>query len=179
MNNAAAKRRNVIDMAYGFSAMQRVFEKSSSKKILRLLDESFTKLAKVNTENEYRTVHDSFCSQFRGDVKTSKGSKHPSYGQAAKVFDVAVKVYVHYCGYPTAEKAEKLSKMLHGAIDNPILNHLKSKYPERHISAKSLGDINDHMYWVLQQLIKLESQGENMSPVEWDDVIWSELNRAS
>ena len=40
--------------------------------------------------------------------KKVKASQRASCGHAAKVFDIAVKVYVHYCHFPSCELAARI-----------------------------------------------------------------------
>lgn len=45
MNSDEAKHKNIIDMAFGFSAMTRVFERRSTAKIVNRLDETLSQIA--------------------------------------------------------------------------------------------------------------------------------------
>ena len=66
-------------------------------------------------------------------------SEAASYGHAAKVLDIAIKVYVYYCAQPNAEVAERLVPFLHGAVDTALMKHLN--YPRTAIK-----DINEKAY---------------------------------
>ncbi len=183
------KSDNVIDMAVTFTAMVRVFESGSKEKIVSMLKKSFTSLDSIKTEKNYRDLHKQFCSNFTKTIKTArkklkngniKKSKPASYGQAAKVLDIAIKVYVYYCGLPRREVSEKVVQLLFGAIDTPILNHLKSKFPEENIEANTIENITKSDYDKLQSLLQRDiSDGfsNQIMPVQYDDIMWNYLNR--
>ena len=69
-------------------------------------------------------MHRDFCQWFVKTIKLAKTEEPSSYGHAAKVLDLALKVYVYYCKMPSPEKAESLMPRLNGGIDTPILRHL-------------------------------------------------------
>jgi len=111
---------------------------------------------------------------------TEKPSRPATYGHAAKVFDIAVKVYVHYCNLPGPEAAAVLLPFLHGAIDNPIMSFLKSKYPLARIKASTIEALEMPEYKILQDLITKHIQEEFQSkifPAQYDDIMWHRLNR--
>jgi hypothetical protein len=56
--------------------------------------------------------------QKTGKIKPSVAC---SYGHGAKVLDVAAKVYVYYCGEPSAEIAARLLPMLQAGLDTPMM----------------------------------------------------------
>src|SRR5271157_2522286 len=92
------KIKNVIDMAIGFSAMTRVFEKGSKQKIAGKLEYSLGLLSGVDSKGDFEKIHSEFCEWFVKNICTSKkdlenkNSKAASYGQAAKLFNIAAKV---------------------------------------------------------------------------------------
>jgi hypothetical protein len=100
-----------------------------------------------------------------------------SYGQGAKVLDIASKVYVYYCSQPNAEIARRMEPLLHGAVDTPIMKHLKSKYATARIPAKTIQEIDEEAYRVLQSLVLKESLSMGIYPVQYDDTVWRRLNR--
>lgn len=68
------------------------------------------------------------------------------------------------------------------AIDNPILNHLKSKFPKETIQAKTVEQIDQILYGELQCLIKKEIITEfnnDIVPAQYDDIMWNRLNRGN
>jgi hypothetical protein len=109
-----AKTKNIVEISFDFSTMTRVFAKESSTKILERLESFFAELVRVTTKAEYDSLHSDFCSWFIENIctaakKSSNGriiaSCQSSYGQAAKVLDVAAKVYVYYCVQPSPNAA--------------------------------------------------------------------------
>jgi hypothetical protein len=185
------KKSNVVDMALTFTAMIRLFEKGSKGRILDQLHRSFRKLSGVSSREEYESIHLEFCNWFTNSIFTApknlnnrnqKLSKPASYGHAAKVLDIAIKVYVHYCKLPSSDRAIILLPLLHGAIDNPIMSFLKSKYSPTGIKAKTIESLEISEYNKLQILISKNIQDEfkcTILPVQYDDIMWHRLNRDS
>ena len=60
-------------------------------------------------------------------IRSAKTEEPPSYGYAAKVIDLALKVYIYYCKMPSPAKVESLIPRLNVAVDTPILRHLFKK----------------------------------------------------
>lgn len=101
-----AMRTNIIEMALDFTGMTRMFEGESSPKILEQLDDVFGGFDHVRDQASYDLMHSRFCGWFTQNIRVTekklvKKSKKiipahgSSYGQAAKVLDIAAKVYVH------------------------------------------------------------------------------------
>jgi len=184
------KNKNIIDMAITFTAMMRVFKKGSKSKITSKIGEIFSKLDRITDGKQYQDIHDSFCAWFTEHIFTAektfknkrgtKLSKNTSYGQAAKIFDIAVKVYVYYCRLPSPEVAARLLPFLNGAVDTPIMKHLKSKFKEPPISATTIEEVDKQTDKMLQSLITkdIKENRNNIHPVQYDDIKWYELNRA-
>lgn len=185
------KIRNVIDMAVTFTAMGRVFEEGSKAAIVAKLEESLGALTNVADRESFEVVHREFCEWFVLSVKTApkkyvgratKPSEPASYGQAAKVFDISTKVFVHYCHLPTCEAAKRLLPLLHGAIDTPILNHLQRRYSGLAPAVQTIQAITVDDYQALQGLIARqigEDFNNKILPVHYDDILWNQLNRLS
>lgn len=186
---AIVKRKNVIDMAITFTAMIRVFEKGSKKRIVERLRHTFEKLEGVPNAKEYRSIHDSFCVWFTNDICTAERKKNgriikrsgpASYGQAAKILDISMKVYVYYCSQPTQEISKQIIPFLNGAVDTPILNHLKSLYPAEAIKADTIESVDKETYNRLQASLSwdIATRFDNkIYPVQYDDIMWNQLNR--
>jgi hypothetical protein len=166
-----AKTRNVIDMAIRFSVMGRVFKPDS----LRLISRRLEKLLGQFGKQDFEELHSSFCRWFMKTIKTTSGSP-PSYGQAAKVLDVSLKVIVYYCHLPQASVAAKLIPRLYSPIDTPIMLYLKRKY---HVGKGlfSLSHVNKDAYRELQSLLNKEAEEVGLSGVEYDDILWRRLSR--
>lgn len=184
------KRKNIVEIGLSFTAMTRLFARGSKRAIESKLLELFSTLTEINTREEYEQRHRSFCEWFIGKIQTAEKklkngravqSDRPSYGQAAKVLDIAIKVYVYYCTQPAPEIAQKLLPLLHGAVDTPILTFLKGlKKPEfaaNPISATTIKEVDERTYHVLQALVVEESSAHSMHPVQFDDVLWRMLSR--
>lgn len=181
------KRKNIIEMALVYTAMIRIFSKGSKAKIEAKLEELFSHLVDVTNRDEYESFHRAFCEWFTREVPTAEKnlsnggvqpSQHSSYGQAAKVLDIAIKVYVYYCGEPTQEIAQRVVPLLHGAIDTPILMHLKKRTGAISItSATTIKGIDSRVYQDLQSRILSESHSASLHPVQFEDVLWRQLNR--
>ncbi|MBF8703965.1 hypothetical protein [Pseudomonas putida] len=184
------KASNVVDMALTFTAMIRLFETGSKQRISDQLHKSFSKLSDVSSYQEYQSIHLEFCKWFETNIftaskvlknKAEKISRPASYGHAAKIFDIAVKVYVHYSNLPNSNAAATLLPFLRGAIDNPIMEFLKTKYPLAGIKAKTIEALGMAEYETLQRLIAKHIQEEfqgKILPVQYDDVMWHRLNRS-
>jgi hypothetical protein len=183
-----ALRRNVIDMALGFTATMRVFEKRSKATIASLLAEHLMAAQGATTRDAFEKVHESFCRQFVERVRVAQrklkdGSIRPtapaSYGHAAKMFDVCAKVWFYYCHMPDPHTAEQVAPHLHTAIDTPILNRLKS-LPGHGVKAESISGIDNRTYLELQALAardRVTSYPAAKMMVHYDDLVWSELSR--
>jgi hypothetical protein len=176
-------------MAIAFSAMTRVFEKGSKQKIAEKLESSLGHLAGVDGKDEFEEIHSEFCKWFVGNINTAqrvvknkmlKKSHLASYGQAGKVFNVVLKVYVYYCNLPDCESAAKLLPMLHAAVDTLMMKDLKENYPYETIKAETIEAVSKSEYDTLQKMVNwhIEDKFQNkIFPVHWDDIMWYRLNR--
>jgi hypothetical protein len=180
-----AKKKNIIDMAFGFTAMTRVFAADSDDPIKERLASTFRELEGIDSEQKFRELHNRFCEWFAQTIKHAKGGDPASYGQGAKVLDIALKVYVYYCGLPDQARADYLIPLLNGAIDNPILRHLLSMLnaPDgKSLSPNqwSIKIVDKSAYDILQQLIRADIKNSfsgEIYPVQYDDIMWRRLNR--
>ena len=176
-----AKKQNVIDMAFTFSAMSRVFKKGSNNKIRQKFNNFLEQFFDLNTKREFNNKHSKVCKWISTNIKTSKKSEYVSWGQAAKITDIVLKVYFYYCRLPSPKVASKIIPWLNAAIDTQLLNHLKNQYNSQVISqVSSLKDINKKTYNELQNIILSEIKKQyrdKIFPVQYDDIKWRELNR--
>jgi hypothetical protein len=183
------QKKNIIDMAITFSAMNRVFEHGSKQKIAVNLERSLGFLINIDDKAIFEEIHADFCERFIQNISTAervlknnriKRSRAASYGQAAKVFDVALKVYVYYCNLPDSVSVSKLLPMLHSAVDTLMMKNLKMKYLEENVKAKTIEAVGKSDYVVLQKMVKkhIEDEFENkILPVHYDDIMWYRLNK--
>lgn len=166
-----ARMKNIIRMAWDFTGMQRVFQKKSGPIVWNLLKKLLDKIEL----DPYNFSHEKLCRQIQRSIQTTrKGTRkerEPSYGQAAKVVDVAMKVLVGYCRLPDKRTARLIAPRLHAGIDNKILkNHLKVK------GIASLREINKARYEKLQSRLSKEAKDKGCSPIEYDDWLWRKSN---
>lgn len=184
------KIQNVIDMAFLFTAMGRIFESGSAKKIKAKLSDCMNEFLNVHGEKAYHKKHEEFCEWFTENIRTAerkkkekiiKKSKNASWGQAAKVIDIVLKVCIYYCHFPSPEASSKIVPWLNGAIDTPLLKDLRNRYSSLKISKSSaIADIDKEKYEELQKIIRIDIEewfGGEIFPVQYDDIKWRELNR--
>jgi hypothetical protein len=121
-----------------------------------------------------------FCGWFVQNISTAaktlrngqtRASRQCSYGQAAKVLDVAAKVYVYCCAQPSTEAAQRLVAMLHAALDTDMMHNLCRKSPP------SLYEVDRPEYQRLQALVIDAIAKFGIYPVEYDDLMWRRLQR--
>jgi hypothetical protein len=96
------------------------------------------------------------------------------------VLDIAAKVYVHYCAMPSPDVASIVLPLLHGALDNQIIEHLITKFPGAEIKLKKLEDVDREKYEKLQSLVGTEIRedfGSGIYTVQYDDIMFRRLNR--
>lgn len=186
-----AKNKNIIEMAFDFTAMKWLFSKGSTPKIHRKLETSFALFGGIREQKDYDLMHADFCAWFTQNIDRAQKRKQresgaairkSSYGQAAKVIDIAAKVYVYYCALPSRETAQVLLPLLNGAVDNEIVKHLIRKFPDAGVESKQLEDIDRPKYDQLQSLVRREIREDFNSeivPVQYDDILFRRLNRTS
>jgi hypothetical protein len=186
---AEIKQKSVIDMALTFTAMIRLFEKGSKPKISKRLYEEFKKLREIREVGDFQAFHDEFCEWFTNSIRVAQKERNGTvikecgfslYGHAAKLLDVALKVYVYYSGLPDKETSGALIPFLNSAVDNPILRHLKEAFPDEIVNSKTVEQIDKQTYKKLQQLIKADIRAtfaDGIVPTQYDDIMWYCLNR--
>jgi len=185
-----AKLENIIEMAISFTAMTRVFEKGSIEKIKSKLNNCINDFLNVKNKEEYHKKHQEFCEWFTKNVKTAERKKngkivkeplYASWGHAAKIIDIVLKVCIYYCSLPSKKVSSEMIFWLNSAIDTAFLNYFKKCYPSIMISkVNTLADIDKTIYEILQRLIREDvkkSFNGEIFPVQYDDIKWRELNR--
>ncbi len=175
-----ARSENIVEIALEFSGMLRVFEEGSNVTIIPKLREFFKRLDNVKDKAAYDSAHADFCNWFVANIRTAekklkngaiKASGACSYGHGAKVLDIAAKVYVHYCGQPSAEIAANLVPMLHSGLDTPMMRLLDS-------GKATIQEVDREHYEKLQALVASKIAGQGLHPVQYDDVMWRRLQRS-
>lgn len=181
--------KNIIDIAISFSGMNRVFEQGSKQKIAGKLESSFGHLSVIGGKEDFEDIHSDFCEWFVNNVSTAKRvlknkrvkeSRSASYGQGAKVFNIAMKVYVYYCNLPDHDTATRLIPMLHSAIDTIMMKELKRNYPKENLKAETVEAVNKSDYFVIRKMVDQHIKDEfdkPIQPVHYDDIMWYRLNR--
>ena len=170
------KKQNIIDMAVGYTAMMPLFQERSTDLIKEKLADLFEGLDRISSDQDFSKIHGDFCRWFVKTIRLAKTEEPSSYGHAAKVLDLALKVYVYYCNMPR----------LNGAIDTPILRHLFKKlediyrkpYPPHYLWTIKMVDRED--YDLLQKVIRQDirdSFDDNILPVQYDEIMGQRLNR--
>jgi hypothetical protein len=184
-----AKMKMIIDMAIDFAGMTRVLMKGSNAKVFRKLEQLFAELDIVASQEHYDHLNVGFCEWFTQNIRTAekklkngrvKAVGPSSYGHAAKVLDITAKVFVYYCGLPSSDKAKALVPMLHGAIDNQILDHSKQRFPAAGITAGSIAEMDRGEYELLQSLVQQEIKEDFETEIcraQYDDILFLRLNR--
>jgi hypothetical protein len=181
-----AKKQNIIDMAVGFTAMMPLFQERSADLIKEKLAGLIEGLDRISSDQDLSKIHRDFCQWFVKTIRLAKTEEPSSYGHAAKVLDLALKVYVYYCKMPSPAKAESLMPRLNGAIDTPILRHLFKKlediyresFPPHYLWTIKMIDRKD--YDLLQKVIRQDirdSFKDKLSPVQYDDIMGRRLDR--
>jgi hypothetical protein len=180
-----AKKRNIIEMAVGFAGMMPLFQERSADLIKEKLTETFEGLERIGSDEEFNKLHKAFCRWFVKTIKLAKTEEPSSYGHAAKVLDLALKIYVYYCKMLTPAKAESLTPRLNGVIDTPILRHLFKRLEDMYGKPSpphylwTIKMINEEDYDLLQKALRQEirdSFDDRISPVQYDDIIGLRLN---
>jgi hypothetical protein len=180
------KKQNIIGMDVGFTAMMPLFQERSADLIKEKLADLFEGLDRISSDQDFSKMHRDFCQWFVKTIRLAKTEEPSSYGHAAKVLDLALKVYVYYCKMPSPSKAESLMPRLNGAIDTPILRHLFKKlediysksYPPHYLWTIKMIDWED--YDLLQKVIRQDirdSFKDKLLPVQYNDIMGRRLDR--
>jgi hypothetical protein len=180
-----AKKRNIIDMAVGFAGMMPLFQERSADLIKEKLTQTFEGLERIGSDEEFNRMHRAFCRWFVKVIKLAKTEEPSSYGHAAKVLDLALKIYVYYCKMLSPAKAELLTPRLNGVIDTPILRHLFTRLQDMYGKPSpahylwTIKMINEADYDLLQKALRQEirdSFDDRIFPVQYDDIMGPRLN---
>lgn len=172
-----AKIKNIVGIATAYPSMARVFKGGSMEKIKPRVEEFLRKLKDMCTEEEYHKQHEEFCRWFTRTIRQAKTQRSASWGQAAKILDVGLKVCVYYCSLPSERVVERVLPWLNPAIDTPLLKDLKRRYGFS--GASTLAEIDREKYEELQKIIRTDierSFNGKVYPVQYDDIKWRELN---
>jgi hypothetical protein len=178
-------------MGLGFSAMTRLFEQDSKKRIHEQVLRCLPALFVARSEEEFQGIHASFCewgtnsimlAERKRDGRIVKSTAHATYGQIAKTLDVTLKVTIYYCHLPDCKRSEQLSKWLNAAVDTKMMAYLGRKGYGSDISPwpRTVEQVR-HMsdYVAIQRIVRkyIKAQhADSITPVQFDDVYWEALN---
>ena len=184
------KLENIVDMGLGFSAMIRLFDKGSNRKLHEQILNETQKIFAAETEEDFKTIHLHFCSwgvqrimlaEKRKNGQVIKKSVPASFGQIAKTLDVVLKVAVYYCHFPDCEKSQQISGWLNAAVDTKMMGMLKTCYPSDIVSwPKTIEQVDSTAYKSIQAIVRKfisERHKGYIIPVQFDDIYWRTLNR--
>ena len=129
---------NIVDMGLTFSAMIRLYEKGSKKKIREEIVRILPDFANATSIEHFQKTYNAFCvwgmknlslaeRKRRGEIIKQSGP--PSYGQVAKTLDVVLKVVIYYSRWPKESSSNKIIKYLNAAVDTQMMAFLKRRYP--------------------------------------------------
>lgn len=164
--------------------MMRVFKKDSKSGIETKAGLFVENLAGVESIEDFKKLHRGFCEEFTTEFKTAKYGRAdgqscntdvPSYGQAAKVLDVVLKVYVVYSKLPNLKKSNQLKKYLYCPIDTIELQKLRPILKTKNMNVKAISQIDKKKYCAIQKIVRAELQScefEAKHPVDFDDQVF-------
>ncbi len=175
-----AKLYGILAIAVSATGMTRVFEKGSTQRIRDKLALCIDGFLNARNEEKFRNNHNEFCEWFVREIKTT-AKKLASWGQAAKVIDIVLKVCVYYCNLPSVNDSLRIVPWLNAAVDTQRLKALKEKYPGLVMpDVNAVQDIDREVYQKLQdkmrEEIKLPPFSGEIWPVQYDDIKWREEN---
>jgi len=107
----------------------RVLQKGGVKNFQAMMIQIIPKLAYVQTQEDFDSLHDKCVLKLLRDLKTSKGST-PSYGQIQKPVNVFFKVYVDWSSKPNEKTRKSLLPHLHVPLDSILMKSIKTEYPD-------------------------------------------------
>jgi hypothetical protein len=184
------KLENIVDMGLGFSAMIRLFDKGSNRKLHEQILIETQKIFIAESEEDFKTIHLRFCkwgvrqiilAEKKKNGLVIKKSGPASFGQVAKTLDVVLKVTVYYCHLPDCEKSQRISRWLNAAVDTKMMDMLKACYPLDMASwPKTIEQVDVTAYKSIQAIVRkfiFEKHDGSIIPVQFDDIYWRKLNR--
>ena len=182
------KLRNMVDMALGFTAMMRLFEKESKETIQAEILKRLPGFFEVKSEKEFKAAHRAFCLWGMKTIKRTKGKRGnkkvegvTSFGHMAKILDVALHVAIHYAQRPDPETARMLSQWLNPAMDNKMMKFLAGCYPDAlERWPKTIEQVTEKDYYRIQETVRQfikEEKDCTRIPIDFDDVYWEVLTR--
>jgi len=181
---------NIIDMGLTFSAMIRLFEKGSKKRLHKQILAETRNVFKAKSEESFKNIHSKFCdwgvknillAEKKRNGRIIKKATPASYGQVAKTFDVTLKVTIYYSHLPDCEKSREISKWLNAAVDTKMMAMLKRDYPKDiQPWPTTVEQVNKNNYMAIQKIVRKfirEKHNNKIMPVQFDDIYWKALNR--
>ena len=179
---ASIRLKNIIDVGLTASAMIRLFEQGTKEKKLRgPILKTILKIFEAKSKAEFKRIHSAFCQWGTSEIALARKNKFASYGQIAKTLDVVLKVAVYYCHLPECEKSKELSEWLNAAVDTKMMAKLRKHYP-KDIKPwpRTIEEVDRQNYDEIQRIVRKfirEEHQDSITPVQFDDYYWRELNR--
>ncbi len=75
-----AKKQNIIDMAFGITAMMPLFQERSADLIKEKLANLFEGLDRISSDQDFSKMHRDFCQWFVKTIRLAKTEGPSSYG---------------------------------------------------------------------------------------------------
>jgi len=182
--------RNIIDMGLTFSAMIRLFERGSKRKLRKKILAEVRRVFETESEKSFVDIHSDFCewgvknillAEKKRSGRIIKKVTPPSYGQIAKTFDVVLKVAVYYSHLPNCERSREIAKWLNAAVDTRMMTMLKKSYPKDiQPWPTTVEQVDKNTYMTMQKIVRKfikEKHHNSIMPVQFDDIYWNALNR--
>ncbi|MFH1978636.1 MAG: hypothetical protein ABIJ92_04895 [Candidatus Aenigmatarchaeota archaeon] len=168
------KIRHIIDLAIGIPSIIRMCERGASVVIENKFDPLLNKLIPVKSKIDLDKIREEFCRWAESNIKQckSKEVRLVSWGQAAKIFDVGLKVCVYYCHLPDNNTANRISPFLNCPIDEQIQSVLvRNGLLDKNTRLKKMG--KEH-YEKIQYAVRedMKTLVGVRHPIEYDEVNW-------
>ena len=171
---------SMVEMALEWSATLRIFEKGSKGKIQKIIEEMLAPLSSVKTQETFNSLHKETCKKIIKEInlnkKLRKRRRKVSFGEAAKIVDMSLKVYVYLCKMPDTHTSVRLVNFLNCPIDNNNLEWLKKHAKEGRDAFEeinSLADIHEIEYYNVQRALRETPayQKHQMSLPDIDEIL--------
>lgn len=190
-----ARQRSIVEIGLHSSSMLRVFAEGSKDVLFDKMMSVVRRVSQAESERQYRRIHSDVCSWGTTTIRTATRQRngqtikrsHPSsYGQIAKTVDISLKIAFYYCHFPGCKWPERIPKWLNAAVDTAMMIKLREWYPKE---AKNwpgtLEMVDESIFESIQETIRDCIREERfgwckgLTPVQFDDVLWRNLNRPS
>lgn len=182
-NTAEARLKNILEAGFAFSGMQRVLERGAKACFCKSLEQIVPNIFVCKTQKDFDKIHSDFCQRVVKKIKQNRRANGApaSYGQIAKTLNVALKLIVYYCHLPNCIESRNISRFLHSAVDNPMMIMFRKKYPDAlQPWPANIAAVDKEGYRIFRGLVDRfirEKHRGQITPVQFDDIYWLNLNR--